>query len=127
VSEFSTSELAGMQQTQEDHMMDRCTVDAYAAGATDDYGNPVPTWTPGAVTRCGYQPVKLADQMDLSKVPAFDATLRLPINTAIDPRDRITMTQRHGVAVTPFTLEIVGEPKRGPSGLVLELRKVTDG
>jgi hypothetical protein len=124
---FSAAELAGMRRTQDDHMMDTCTVDAYAAGATDAYGNPVAAWTAAAPIFCGYRPVKLADQMDLSKVPAFDATLRLPIGTAIDPRDRITITQRHGAAVTPFTLEIVGEPKRGPSGLVLELRKVTDG
>lgn len=124
---FSTDELAAMQVAQDAHMMDACTIDAYSAGAADAYGNPSDGWTSGSEIACGFKQAKPREIMGTTRVPEWDAQLRLPIDTAVDPRDRITLTKRHGVAVTPVTYEILGSPRRGPSGLVVDLVKITDG
>ena len=124
---FSTAELASMQGTQEAHMMDSCTIDVYTNAGTDTFGNPNPSWVAGSPIFCGFQATKTDEALDESNVPTIDATVRLPIGTSINPKNRITITKRHGVTVTARHYEIVGEPKRGPSGLVLELKAVTDG
>jgi len=108
-------------------MMDACTIDAYTDGGADDYGNPNPTWVSGSEIACGLHMLDVAEVLDASNVPTVDAKLRLPIATSIDPRDRITITKRFGVAITAEKYIIVGQPKRGPSGLVLELKAVVDG
>lgn len=127
MSEFSAAELAGMRATQDAHMMDRCTVDAYSDAGAGTYNYPQPTWTPGQEIRCGFQAVAVDEALAQgADVPTVDARLRLPIATALGSKDRVTVTRRHGAAVPPVQYEVVGEPKRGPSGLVLDLRKVTD-
>lgn len=123
---FTATELAAMQAHQAAHMMDTCTVDAWSAG-TNAYNLPSPTWTSGAAIACGYEVMQPDEAMaTTTDAPVFDARLRLPITTAIDPRDRITITKRHGAAIVPIVHEVVGDVERGPSGLVVKLRKVTD-
>lgn len=124
---FSPTELAAMQAVQEAHMMDMGTIDLYTDAGADEYGNPNPSWPAGVVTACGYEPVKPEEGMDNAQVPLFDARLRLPLSSVISSQDRFTLFQRHGVAITPITHEVIGEPKRGPSGLWCELKVVTDG
>lgn len=124
---LSADELAAMQETQEAHMMDACYLLRYVAGALDDYGKP--TVVPGndlVEIPCGYSS-KSREVMDDAQVVLTDAVVRLPIDTVIDARDRIQVIRRHGEAIAPQTFEIIGEPQRGPSGLVLNLRLVTDG
>lgn len=124
---FSDAELASMQATQEAHMMDACTVDAWSEGTADALGNKEPEWTPGPETPCGFQAVTVDEVLDQgADVPTVDGRVRLPIDTTVGPKDRITITKRHGVAVAAEQYEVVGEKKRGPSGLVVELQKVTD-
>lgn len=127
MTSFSTSELTAMQAAQDGHMMDTCTVDAYADGGPDAYGNSDPSWTPGSAIVCGFKPVKVAEGLEASEVPLKDAVIRLPIGTSLTNLDRITVTHRHGVAVTNVTYAIVGEAKRGPSGLQVDVKRVTDG
>lgn len=123
---FTDLELAEMQAHQEAHMMDMCTIDAWSAGA-NAYNLPSPTWTSGAEVACGYEVIQPDEQMrTMTDAPAFDARLRLAAFTVVDAKDRITITKRHGVAITPLVHEVVGDAERGPSGLVLRLRKVTD-
>lgn len=125
---FSTDELAGLQAAQEAHHMDTCTIDVYTDAGADAFGNPNPSWVAGSALACGFQPSVPDEELDASHVPVFDAKLRLPIGTTVNPQNRITITKRHGVTLSPSrTFEIVGEPKRGPSGLVVELKAVTDG
>ena len=124
---FSTAELAALQAAQDAHMMDACTIDAYSTGAADAYGNPSDSWASGSEMDCGFEQAKPREIMGTTRVPEWDARLRLPIETSVDPRDRITVTKRHGVAVTPVTYEILGSPRRGPSGLVVDLVRITDG
>lgn len=125
---FSTAELASMQAAQAAHMMDTGTLDRYTDGGATAYGAPNPTWPTGSAVACGYQQARPDEVQDASHVPVFDATLRLPIGTVVDPRDRFTLTHRHGVALaTAITHEFVGDVQRGPSGLVARLKVVTDG
>lgn len=125
---FSVAELAGLQAAQDAHMMDTCTIDVYTNAGADTYGNPNPSWVAGSPMACGFQPSAIDEELDTSHVPTIDAKLRLPIGTTIDPQNRITITKRHGVTLSPSRrFEIVGEAKRGPSGLVLDLKAVTDG
>lgn len=105
-------------------MQDTAIIMTYVAG-TGDYGY-AKSYTTGATVVCGYQ-AKAKEVMQDTQVVMTDVILRMPIDTVISNRDRVKVTKRFGVAITPETYEILGAPERGPSGLVLKLRKVTDG
>ena len=128
MSVFSAAELAMLQQTQLRHMPDTCQVLQYTAGAADDYGKPVVTYTPGETSLCGFKPTRKREGMGGGQVPLVDAQLRLPQTVTVASQDRIKLTHRHGVALAePVTFEIVGLTVAGPSARVLELQRVTDG
>jgi hypothetical protein len=108
-------------------MQDTCKVLAYSATA-DDYGLPVVTFTPGAAIACGFDPQASREVQEGSHVAVVDGRLRLPLGTAVTSKDRIQVTHRFGEALSsPETYSIIGEPERGPTGLVLNLRTATDG
>jgi hypothetical protein len=54
----------------------------------------------------------------------YDGTLRLPITTNLNAKDRIKVTQRFGEAITPLVYSIVGPVQRGPSGIRVLLQRV---
>jgi hypothetical protein len=116
-----------MRSTQDSAMQDVCRVGAYTA--TDDaYNLPSVTYVYGAEITCGLELVNPAEEHASGEVPVIDARLRLPIGTTIDERDRIRIEQRYNESLTdPQIFEIEGPVKRGPSGLVLDLRLVDDG
>ncbi|MCA9941634.1 MAG: hypothetical protein KC418_23500 [Anaerolineales bacterium] len=117
-------ELTGLQTTQAGHMMDTCVRLVYSS-ALDAYNIPQPTYTPGDTLACGFNPSPSKEMMN--QVPDVEAVLRLPVGTTLDNRDRLRITYRFGVAVTNEDYEIAGQPRRGPSGLLVPLKKVTDG
>ena len=123
---FATAELSGMQDTAEESMMDACTLGVWSSGSADAYGQRVETWTPGSPFACGFNPKGGREVAGAEATPILtDASVRLPIATVLNRKDQITITHRFGVALSPTqTFEIVGEPRRGPSGLQLDLRKV---
>lgn len=124
---FSTDELTRLQQAQENGMMDTCVISRYSAGQIDAYGMPHALWTDGAPTACGLNPSAHREVMDGTQVVLTDAVLRLPIATLISALDRITLTHRFGVALgTPLDFVVLGEPMRGPSGLRVNLRTLTN-
>lgn len=124
---FSSLELAGQQYAQQAHMMDTGTVDVYTDAGDDAYNNPNPSWVAGTPTACGFMATRDEEGNEAGKVPLRDARLRLPIGTTITAKDQFTLTKRHGIAITPVTYAVVGTPKQGPSGLVVDLELVTDG
>lgn len=98
------------------------------ASALDDYGQPVAGWTASAPTSCGLDARASREVMPGTNVPVYDARLRLVLGTTVGSPDRVRITHRYGAALdTPIVYEVIGEPMRGPLGLVLNLRSVTDG
>lgn len=122
---FSTAELESMQDTQTGAMMDAAIVLTRAA-ASGDYGYGPATYTAGSTLACGFDP-KPREVMGDTQVEMSDGRLRLPIATTVTHLDRVKVTKRFGVTTPAQTYEILGQPRRGPSGLVLNLRRVTDG
>lgn len=116
-----------MQATQEAHMMDTCTIDRYAEGAVDGFNNPSKSYPSDTPISCGFMVTSAAEGLDHNEADLQDAQIRLPITTIIDLKDRITITHRHGVAISPpLQYEVFGQPKKGPSGLVVGLKKRND-
>ena len=124
---FTSAELTRMRSTQDGAMQDTCRVGSYQA--TDDaYNLPSVTYVYGETVTCGLELVTPAEEHASGEVPVINARLRLPIGTSIDERDRIRIEQRYNESLTtPQVFEIQGPVKRGPSGLVLDLRLVDDG
>lgn len=121
---FAAAELTGMQDTAEESMMDTCVVLVWSSGSSDAFGQPVETWTAGDAIACGFNPKGGREVNAGEATPIItDASVRLPIDTALDRKDRVQITHRFGVAITAQTYEIIGEPRRGPSGLQLDLRR----
>ena len=122
---FSTSELVGMQTAQEAAMQDLCILQIYSE-TVNTYGQPEPTWTDGRVLRCGLDPTRGDERHSATNANVlYDATLRLPIDTTVDMRDRIKVIHRFGVAVPAQVYEIVAPARRGATCVKLELRRVT--
>lgn len=122
---FSTAELAGMQAAQEEGMMDTCVLQTWSSSAQDAFGQRREAWTDGDAIACGFNPKGGREVPGPEQAPILtDATVRLPIDTEVDRRDRVKVTHRFGALLaTAQVFEIVQEPRRGPSGLQLDLRK----
>ena len=123
---LTESELTRFQETQNGAMQDTCIILDYNSVA-DDYGNPTVTYIMRLNSiACGYEPIKTSETHGSGEVPLFDARLRLPINTTIDAIDRIRITHRYGSAVANKDYAIVGPVKRGPSGLILNIKRIEE-
>lgn len=123
---LTPNELTRMQETQNGAMQDTCVILDYNSTA-DSWNNPTENYVMRTSSiSCGFEPIKTSETHGSGEVPLFDARLRLPINTTIDAKDRIRITHRYGEAVTNKDYDIVGPVKRGPSGLVLEIKLITE-
>jgi hypothetical protein len=124
---LSSGELVSMRGTQDDAMQDTCVRLVWGPG-TDAWGNPDLTktvYTAAASTvACGVEMVNPDELQASSEVPDIDAHIRMPLATTLDAKDRIRVTHRYGEDTTDVEYEIVGPVKRGPTGLVVECRKV---
>jgi hypothetical protein len=130
VRPFSTNELASMQATQEGAMLDTGRLLRRASTGTDEYGYDRTDYDIVLTSCCGLKTLTSKEVMDGTQVVAVDAQLRLPLalDGELSGLDRWQITHRFGVELaTPLTFEFIGGPMRGPSGLVLNLRSVTDG
>ncbi len=127
---FTAGQLGAMQTTQESAMQDEAQLLTRSSSSNDDYGRPVEVFTAGALYDCGFDPSAEAEGMDEAEVAQMAAKMRLPLSAQgdFDNADRWKITKRFGVTLTSQPdYEIVGDPERGPSGLVLNLKLVTDG
>lgn len=125
--QFTTTELSRMQATQQSAMQDTCQHLARTTTA-DSFGLPSETFTAALSYACGFEPVSKDEAMEQTEVPMVDARLRLPLSveSVIASVDRLKLTKRFGISLTPQPVfEIIGQPERGPSGLVYNLRRLT--
>ena len=120
-------ELADLRQAQEVHMLDRCVILAYHA-SRDSYGLPKPAYVAGDETPCGLDEGNRTEQQSIGHVPLTDAVLRLPLTATITARSRVRITRRHGAFVNnpQPVYEVAGVPRLGASGLLVNLRLVTE-
>jgi hypothetical protein len=123
-----------MRAVQESAMQD--TAIHLIRTATDStFGDETVTYEDGETYACGFDPTG-GDDRDLNasgrsatetEVVISDARLRLPLEAlpAISPHDRFRVTHRYGEALdTPQTFDVLGYPQPGPSGVLVELRRV---
>jgi hypothetical protein len=107
-------------------MQDTCRIGVYSA-SPDAYNNPEAVYDySGAAVACGLEHLNPNELQGTGEVPVIEARLRLPLTTSVKETDRIRVTHRYGGDVAGEDYEIVGPARRGPSGLVLDLRRVTD-
>jgi SPP1 family predicted phage head-tail adaptor len=113
-----------MQGAQEAAMQDTCKIGVYSR-TLDTYGGPVETWTEGSAIACGVEMTTGQEnrRADLT-AERIDATVRLPIGTSIKATDRVKVTHRFGADTTDITYDVVGEIRRGPSGLQVDLQEI---
>ena len=122
---FDANDLANMRTSQDNHMMDTCKRHVFSR-TFDSFGDPVNTWTAASTTIvCGLD-MKAGNEVDRTTMTTvdYDAILRLPIATVLDPKDRIEISKRFGESITPVVYQIVSPIQRGPSGIRVLLRKV---
>jgi hypothetical protein len=125
---FQTGELTRFRSAQEAAMMDTAVRLVYREIAANEYGMAIKVWSEDEELACGYDATAIKQVMDGAQVILTDARLRLPNGTTLDNRDRFKVTKRFGeILDDPPTYEILGEPRQGPSGLLIDLRLVTDG
>ena len=120
---FPTADLTSMRATQDEHMMDTCKFGTCTQTA-DTHNQLVETFAYGADVVCGLDMRPGSERHGVDKtVLVYDATIRLPIASAPDPKDRVKVTKRFGEALgTDLVYNIVGPIQRGPSGIRLLLK-----
>ena len=122
MSTLSTVELTQMRADQANHYNDTCVIQTLST-ARDTTGAVLPTYTDGSAISCGFEPTGGTERKAAGGTAVItDATVRLPIGTTVTAKDRVKITKRHGTSITALVFGVAGEPQRGPSGLVVELR-----
>ena len=121
---FTTDDLSFFQTTQETYMQDTGKVGTYSV-AENTYGEMIVTYTFGDAMDCGFRHLTAREIERLEGIALpVDAEIRLAIDTTITGKDQFKLTHRFSVDVTDETYQVVGEPRRGPSGLQVFLRLV---
>lgn len=114
---FSITELNGMRDTQEAHMMDTCVIYRVEKREKNARGEAIKTLSKGTESICGLQMEPLAKEYSDSFIEAnIDAILRLPLGTEVTPGDEIEITKRFGQSITPRRYEVDRFTNDGPSG-----------
>ena len=122
---FTTDELAAMREAQNTYMMDTCVRQVYSR-TYNSFGESVEGWTDqSGDIACGLDMRPGSEQHRPTMTTLeYDATLRLPIGTVLDAKDRIKISKRYGESITAQIYRIEGPVQRGPSGIRVLLRKV---
>lgn len=124
---------ARMRRVSEALMEDTCAITTTTAAAQDSFGWIGRTDASPVESPCGVQWLSTADQIttpgggDRQSV-VVGGVLRLPLAMygVVAATTRITITEMRGETLpTPIICEVVGEPRRGTTVVVCDLRRVT--
>jgi len=122
---FTSGELEGFKATQLESLQDTCNLEKYTV-TFNSYGEPISSYVVQSGIACG---VNMTGGKEFYKGSLIetdtDATIRFPLSTDINIKDRITITKRYGVTVSGLTFEVKQEPRQGISGLVVDVGMVT--
>jgi len=125
---MDTADLATLRADYNASLLDTCTINAHTT-SEDGNGRLQHTYTPGAAISCGYQPIlralaRVEHSPDLTTARAM-ALLYLPANTAIDTDDRVTITHRNGVSISPtLTYQLATPPVEGLTGTIVTIEQL---
>lgn len=127
---ISLDEIAQIQHDNEQYLTDRVT-HLRRTNVKGDYGEDVAVWSTVAEWDCGfaYSPFKFRSReiMADSRVPVSEILVRCRMPAAargtIDPADRLVLTHKFGVSVTPDTYEVQGYEEQTIYGFILNLRR----
>lgn len=107
-------------------MQDTCVLLVRLEGEQDERGYPVAEWVESDPLACGLDPKPRGELLGGAELRLVDARLRIPIDTDVTGLDRVRVTHRFGEELAvPELFAVLGEARRGPSGLVLDLRSVS--
>ena len=124
---LSQAELNAMADTAESSMMDTCVVQTVSEVA-DAVGGMTQTWTDGSAIDCGvrFTSERRQETIEVAGVRYdVDATIRVSLDTVVEPGDRIKVTRRYyGTLETAWLFEVLGVARRGPSANVLKVRQI---
>ncbi len=116
-----------MRNTQTAAMMDACKLLTPSA-TTGDFGQHGATYSEGSEIACGFESPTAQRGGTLAGVEVIlNARVRLDLTNGanVTPNHRIKLTKRLGTALaTAETYRVVGWPKRGPTGFVVELERI---
>lgn len=122
----SSDDLIWMRAGNEGLFTGTCVRMVYTMALTRS-GAEETTWPDGATYPCRFGSLSGSENpgQDLTKL-RYGATLCLAHDAVFDYRDRVRLTHHLGEELAePEEFEIVGHPERGPSGLLLQLRRIT--
>ena len=129
---LSTRQLAGMRSIYSSLMADVCTIHT-RTNTLSSSGQPVATWSVlGTGIPCGFEfsPFKFRSRevgFPGEETAEILVRARLPLSyyDSVDTDDRIILTGRFGSTYTsPETYEIQGFLERGPTGLIVNLKRI---
>ena len=124
--QFSDTELEGLRTAQDGHMLDTGNIQPVSTSA-DSFGQVVETWpTNSASIACGLDMRPGSERHGTENtITTYDATVRLPVDTTFDMRDKFRITKRFGETLTtPLVFAFVSPIQRGPSGIRAMLQRV---
>lgn len=127
---FTPGELSQLKATHESHYSDTIIVQTFTSENLDTFGDSVnATYTDGSSISALFSPKGSSErrlQLPEMRVSEFDAVLHLPAGTTITDKDRVKITHRYGVALSPaLVYSVTGTPLEGISGTIVALKKVT--
>lgn len=121
------SALAGdMADLRASSMRSLVQVLTLTSGPPDTYGRAVDTWTDPDQTdpvRAGARAT--ATRSSLGEVPLWDWEIYLPLETAVNARDRIYLIHSNGAQLGQL-LAVVGLPEPGPTAIRVKCKLVTE-
>ena len=114
---FSITELNGMREVQEAHMMDTCVIYRVTGKSKNRRGVYEKTFDKGTKSICGVQkdPVEIRNG-ETMRLADVDVILRLPLTVTVKPDDEIEITKRFGGIVPAVRYEVTRYINDGPSG-----------
>lgn len=124
---LTQSEIDGFGVTADTSMHDTCVIQT-ATVTADAVGGASTTWTDGAAIACGVQftSERRPENIEVAGTRYdVDATIRVSLDVVVSPADRIKVTRRYFAELdTPWTFEVLGAPRRGPSANVVKVRQI---
>ncbi len=121
---LSLAEINSLRKTAGETFLDSCTLDRVVTSG-NSYGEIIQSWVSDSEIQCGLEMTGGIEKVSGEVIVVErDAVIRLPLNTLIDIRDRITLTKKYGITVSGIQFEIISLPKIGASAMRLDLKKV---